>query len=91
MGTRQSKETFWPLKKNTEENFLADLMVLRKCGNGRNGFKTFGFAGGRSDDWTPELVYWGPETEMLAFNRKDKNGKLQRPLGASHMGLIYEP
>ena len=30
------------------------------------GFKTFGFAGGRSDDWEPDLVYWGPETAMLA-------------------------
>ena len=25
------------------------------------GFKTFGFAGGRTDDWEPDLVYWGPE------------------------------
>jgi catalase-peroxidase len=29
------------------------------------GFKTFGFAGGREDDWEPDLVYWGPEAEML--------------------------
>ena len=53
------------------------------------GFKTYGFAGGRSDDWTPDLVYWGPEKKMLAFNRRGKDGKLKRPLGASHMGLIY--
>ena len=26
---------------------------------------------------------------MLAFNRRGKDGKLKRPLGASHMGLIY--
>ena len=23
------------------------------------GFKTFGFAGGRTDDWEADLVYWG--------------------------------
>jgi catalase-peroxidase len=53
------------------------------------GFQTYGFAGGRADDWEPDLVYWGPEIEMLASDREDKNGKLQRPLGATHMGLIY--
>jgi catalase-peroxidase len=35
------------------------------------------------------MVYWGPEVEMLASDREDKDGKLQRPLGATHMGLIY--
>jgi catalase-peroxidase len=53
------------------------------------GFKTYGFAGGRSDEWEPDLVYWGPEVEMLASDREEKDGKLQRPLGATHMGLIY--
>jgi catalase-peroxidase len=53
------------------------------------GFQTYGFAGGRADDWEPDLVYWGPEIEMLASDREDRDGKLQRPLGATHMGLIY--
>ena len=53
------------------------------------GFKTYGFAGGRTDDWEPDLVYWGPEVEMLASDREERDGKLQRPLGATHMGLIY--
>ena len=53
------------------------------------GFDTYGFAGGRTDDWEPDLVYWGPEVEMLASDRKGKDGELQRPLGATHMGLIY--
>ena len=26
---------------------------------------------------------------MLASDREDTDGKLQRPLGATHMGLIY--
>jgi len=34
-------------------------------------------------------VYWGPELELLASDREDSNGTLQRPLGATHMGLIY--
>lgn len=68
----------------------SDLMVL--AGNvalENMGFETYGFAGGRADDWEPDLVYWGPEIEMLASDREDNNGKLQRPLGATHMGLIY--
>lgn len=35
------------------------------------GFKTFGFAGGRSDDWEPERVDWGPESKMLGRDRQD--------------------
>jgi catalase-peroxidase len=53
------------------------------------GFKTFGFAGGRADDWEPDLVYWGPETELLGEDRRDENGELRGPLGATNMGLIY--
>jgi catalase-peroxidase len=53
------------------------------------GFQTYGFAGGRADDWEPDLVYWGPELEILASDRHEKDGQLQRPLGATHMGLIY--
>ncbi len=53
------------------------------------GFDTYGFAGGRTDDWEPDMVYWGPEVEMLASDREERDGKLQRPLGATHMGLIY--
>jgi catalase-peroxidase len=53
------------------------------------GFKTFGFAGGRADDWEPDLVYWGPEIAMMGADRFDEKGKLQGPLAATHMGLIY--
>ncbi len=54
------------------------------------GFETYGFAGGREDDWEADLVYWGPETEMLANNKRyDKDGKLEKPLAAVQMGLIY--
>jgi len=53
------------------------------------GFQTFGFAGGREDDWEPDLVYWGPETKMLGVQRFDAQGKLANPLAATVMGLIY--
>jgi catalase-peroxidase len=53
------------------------------------GFKTFGFAGGRADDWEPDLVYWGPENEFLADTRYSGDRKLQKPLAAVQMGLIY--
>jgi catalase-peroxidase len=53
------------------------------------GFKTFGFAGGRSDDWEPDLVYWGPETAFLKDERRDSEGQLKKPLAAVEMGLIY--
>ena len=68
----------------------ADLMVL--TGNvalESMGFKTFGFAGGREDDWEPDLVYWGPETKFLADERYSGDRELQQPLGAVQMGLIY--
>ena len=48
----------------------ADLMVL--AGNvslESMGFKTFGFAGAGKTIGEADLVYWGPETEMLADER----------------------
>jgi len=53
------------------------------------GFKTFGFAGGRADDWEADLVYWGPEGKFLADERYSGDRKLQNPLAAVQMGLIY--
>jgi catalase-peroxidase len=53
------------------------------------GFKTFGFAGGRTDDWEPDLVYWGPEQKWLADERHSGNRMLENPLAAVQMGLIY--
>jgi catalase-peroxidase len=53
------------------------------------GFKTFGFAGGRADDWEPDLVYWGPEKKWLDDRRYSGDRKLEKPLAAVQMGLIY--
>ena len=87
----KARRLLWPVKQKYGEALSwSDLIVL--AGNvalDNMGFKSYGFAGGRADDWEPDLVYWGPEIEMLASDREDTDGKLQRPLGATHMGLIY--
>ncbi|ODS22452.1 catalase/peroxidase HPI [Candidatus Endobugula sertula] len=87
----KARRLLWPIKQKYDVSLSwADLMIL--AGNvalENMGFKTYGFAGGRTDDWEPDLVYWGPEVEMLASDRHDQDGELQRPLGATHMGLIY--
>lgn len=87
----KARRLLWPIKQQYGEALSwSDLMVL--AGNvalENMGFETYGFAGGRADDWEPDMVYWGPEVEMLASDREEKDGKLQRPLGATHMGLIY--
>jgi catalase-peroxidase len=87
----KARRLLWPVKqKYGRQLSWADLMVL--SGNvalESMGFKTFGFAGGRSDDWEPDLVYWGPETAMLSDKRRDNKGKLKGPLAAVEMGLIY--
>ncbi|WP_042143525.1 MULTISPECIES: catalase/peroxidase HPI [unclassified Pseudoalteromonas] len=87
----KARRLLWPVKQKYGRKISwADLMVL--SGNvalESMGFKTFGFAGGRADDWEPDLVYWGPETKMLSDKRRDKKGKLKGPLAAVEMGLIY--
>ncbi|HSG60311.1 MAG TPA: catalase/peroxidase HPI [Pseudomonadales bacterium] len=87
----KARRLLWPLKQKYGASLSwGDLMILAgTVGMENMGFKTFGFAGGRTDDWEPDIVYWGPEVEMLASDREDHNGTLQRPLGATHMGLIY--
>ncbi|SFC74349.1 catalase/peroxidase HPI [Pseudoalteromonas denitrificans] len=87
----KARRLLWPVKQKYGRKISwADLMVL--SGNvalESMGFKTLGFAGGRTDDWEPDLVYWGPETKMLSDKRRDKKGKLKGPLAAVEMGLIY--
>ena len=68
----KARRLLWPVKQKYGYSLSwADLMVL--AGNvalENMGFETYGFAGGRADDWEPDLVYWGPEVEMLARDRK---------------------
>jgi len=87
----KARRLLWPVKaKYGQKLSWGDLMVL--AGNvamEQMGFKTFGFAGGRADDWEPELVYWGPEKKWLDDQRYSGNRDLKRPLAAVQMGLIY--
>ena len=87
----KARRLLWPVKQKYGQNISwGDLMVL--TGNvamESMGFKTFGFAGGRPDDWEPDLVYWGPEKKFLADERYSGDRKLKKPLAAVQMGLIY--
>jgi catalase-peroxidase len=87
----KARRLLWPIKmKYGRKISWADLMVL--TGNvalESMGFKTLGFAGGRVDQWEPDLVYWGSEKEMLADKRHSGDRKLEKPLAAVQMGLIY--
>ena len=87
----KARRLLWPVKqKYGQQISWADLMVL--AGNvalESMGCRTFGFAGGRTDDWEADLVYWGPETTWLGDKRHSGDRKLENPLAAVQMGLIY--
>ncbi|MBG56732.1 MAG: catalase/peroxidase HPI [Porticoccus sp.] len=87
----KARRLLWPIKQKYGRSLSwADLMVL--TGNvalESMGFKTYGFAGGREDDWEPDMVYWGPEKQWLADERYHGDRKLENPLAAVQMGLIY--
>jgi catalase-peroxidase len=87
----KARRLLWPIKqKYGSQISWADLMVL--TGNvalESMGFKTFGFAGGRQDDWEVEMVNWGSEKKWLADQRHTGDRQLKRPLAAVQMGLIY--
>ncbi len=88
----KARRLLWPIKKKYGNKISwADLMVF--TGNRAletMGFKTFGFAGGRADVWEPdEDVYWGPESTWLGDERYTGDRKLDGPLAAVQMGLIY--
>jgi len=87
----KARRLLWPVKQKYGQKLSwADLMVL--TGNvalESMGFDTFGFAGGRVDEWEPDLVYWGPEKAFLADERHTGDRMLENPLAALQMGLIY--
>ncbi|MGV9003833.1 catalase/peroxidase HPI [Flavobacterium sp.] len=93
----KARRLLWPIKKKYGNKISwADLIVL--AGNmayESMGFKTFGFAGGRQDIWSPQKeVYWGAEKEWLAKSgsegsRYSGERDLENPLAAVMMGLVY--
>ncbi len=93
VGLDKARRILWPIKKKYGQSISwADLMIL--AGNvalETMGFRTFGFAGGRVDTWEPDDdVYWGAETVWLGTDKRYSGDRqLERPLGATTMGLIY--
>jgi catalase-peroxidase len=86
----KARRLLWPVKQKYGAKISwGDLMVL--AGNvalESMGFTTYGYAGGRTDDWQSDLVYWGSGAKFMSDNR-GKNGVLEKPLAATQMGLIY--
>ncbi|MGV0868868.1 catalase/peroxidase HPI [Corynebacterium kalidii] len=96
VGLDKARRVLWPVKKKYGQNLSwGDLMIL--AGNvalESMGFETFGFSGGREDVWEPEDVFWGAETDWLGTDARyagtnDTSRELQKPFGATTMGLIY--
>jgi len=88
----KARRLLWPIKQKYGSKISwADLMVL--TGNvamESMGFPTIGFSAGRVDVWEPESnVYWGSETKFMEDKRYSEGRKLENPLAAVQMGLIY--
>lgn len=93
----KARRLLWPVKQKYGNKLSwADLYML--TGNvamETMGFKCFGFAGGRADNYEPqEHIYWGAEKEWLATSDKPDSRysgdrELASPLAAVQMGLIY--
>lgn len=91
----KARRLLWPIKKKYGSKISwADLMIL--AGNvaiESMGGKTFGFSGGREDIWAPPTdIYWGTEKKWLDDSNRYEDGterKLENPLAAVQMGLIY--
>jgi catalase-peroxidase len=88
----KARRLLWPIKQKYGSKISwADLMIL--AGNvalESMGFPTIGFSGGREDVYEPETnVYWGSEKKWLEDKRYSGDRKLENPLAAVQMGLIY--
>jgi len=87
----KARRLLWPVKQKYGRNVSwGDLIILSgNVGLESMGFETLGFAGGRADDWEADQVYWGSEKKWLDNKHRYKGGKLEKPLAAVQMGLIY--
>lgn len=95
VGLDKARRLLWPVKKKYGAALSwGDLIIL--AGNVAHesmGMKTIGFGGGRIEQWEPDAdVYWGSETTWLGDEGRlgdDGTKELEKPLGATMMGLIY--
>lgn len=88
----KARRLLWPIKKKYGNKISwADLFVLAgNCALESMGLKTIGFAGGREDIWEPqEYIYWGNSKKWLGDNSDPLDKKIENPLAAVQMGLIY--
>ncbi len=92
----KARRLLWPIKKKYGNKLSwADLIILAgTIAYESMGLKTYGFAGGRSDIWHPEIdIDWGSEKEWLGKSDERHNTEstdaLDNPLAAVQMGLIY--
>ena len=93
----KARRLLWPIKKKYGNKVSwADLLVLAgTIAYESMGLKTFGFAFGREDVWSPEKdVYWGSEIEWLApsderYEDVEDPSTMENPLASVQMGLIY--
>ncbi|HET9074688.1 MAG TPA: catalase/peroxidase HPI, partial [Solirubrobacteraceae bacterium] len=93
----KARRLLWPVKQKYGQALSwGDLIVL--AGNvalESMGFDTFGFGGGRVDEWTPDnSVFWGDEPEWVTHDARysddpEHEVELDQPLAATEMGLIY--
>lgn len=88
----KARRLLWPIKQKYGNKISwADLFILvGNCALESMGLHTIGFAGGREDVWAPPKdIYWGSETKWLDDRRHSADGRLENPLAAVQMGLIY--
>lgn len=87
----KARRLIWPIKQKYGDKISwADLMILAgNCAFESMGLKTIGFGGGRVDVWEPQDTYWGSQAKLLGDNKNPISGKLENPLAATQMGLIY--
>ncbi|KAJ4218106.1 Catalase-peroxidase 2 [Fusarium solani] len=98
----KARRLLWPIKQKYGNKISwADLILL--AGNvalESMDFEPIGFGAGRADTWqSDESVYWGAETTFVPkgndvrYNGSkdvvDRADKLEKPLGAVSLGLIY--
>ncbi|GAB1317466.1 Catalase-peroxidase 2 [Madurella fahalii] len=98
----KARRLLWPIKQKYGKAISwADLMLL--AGNVAledMGFPVLGFGAGRADTWqSDESVYWGAETTWVpqgndvryngSTDYAERADQLEKPLAATHMGLIY--
>ncbi|MFZ2031526.1 MAG: catalase/peroxidase HPI [Vitreimonas sp.] len=89
----KARRLLWPIKQKYGNKLSwADLLIL--AGNvalESMGFKTFGFGGGREDQWEPDNVNWGVEGTWLGDERypSKEHRQIDGHFAAVQMGLIY--